>query len=148
MSYQIRYCTRAIISRGLPYIFNPIFHCGLYCRAELVLQTIYVLNKEILQFLNLKSAAYNWERFQIKSGLFIYIILKKYWYLNGCELQMLMPFFMHQTFVNVPTTFRVFSLPVFYLFKLLRARCNLRVLFDNFLGAIYEPGCNNDVRAL
>ena len=60
----------------------------------------------------------------------------------------LMPFFMYQTFVNVPTTFRVFSLSVFYLFKLLRARCNLRVLFDNFLGAIYEPGCNNGVRGL
>ena len=26
------YRTRAIISRGL-YIFYPIFHCGLYCRA-------------------------------------------------------------------------------------------------------------------
>ena len=26
------YCTRAIITRGL-YIFYPIFHCGLYCRA-------------------------------------------------------------------------------------------------------------------
>ena len=59
-----------------------------------------------------------------------------------------MPFFMTKTFVNVQTTFRVFSLSVFYVFKLLRARCNLRVLFDNFLGAIYEPGCNNDVRAL
>ena len=26
------YCTCVIISRGL-YIFYPIFHCGLYCRA-------------------------------------------------------------------------------------------------------------------
>ena len=33
-----RYRTRAIISRGL-YIFYPIFHCGLYCRA---VSTIYV----------------------------------------------------------------------------------------------------------
>ena len=33
-----------------------------------MLQTIYVLNKEILQFLGLKSAVYNQERFQIKSG--------------------------------------------------------------------------------
>ena len=30
---------------------------------------IYVLNKEILQFLGLKSAVYSQERFQIKSGL-------------------------------------------------------------------------------
>ena len=34
----------------------------------LVLQTIYVLNKEILQFFGLKSAVYNYERFEIKSG--------------------------------------------------------------------------------
>ena len=26
------YCKRAIITRSL-YIFYPIFHCGLYCRA-------------------------------------------------------------------------------------------------------------------
>ena len=36
---------------------------------QLVLPTIYVLNKEILQFLGLKSAVYNQEQFQIKSGL-------------------------------------------------------------------------------
>ena len=29
---SIIYRTRAIITRGL-YIFYPIFHCGLYCRA-------------------------------------------------------------------------------------------------------------------
>ena len=29
---QLRYRTHAIITRGL-YIFYPIFHCGLYCRA-------------------------------------------------------------------------------------------------------------------
>ena len=34
-----------------------------------VLHTIYVLEKEILQFLDLKSVAYPWERFQIKNGL-------------------------------------------------------------------------------
>ena len=32
-SYILKvYCKRAIIRRGL-YIFYPIFHCGLYCRA-------------------------------------------------------------------------------------------------------------------
>ena len=36
---------------------------------RLVLQNIYVLNKEILQFLGLISAVYNQERFQIKSWL-------------------------------------------------------------------------------
>ena len=60
--WQGKYRTCAIITRGL-YIFYPIFHCGLYCRA------VSVLNKAILQFLGLKSAVYNWERFQIKSGL-------------------------------------------------------------------------------
>ena len=52
----------SIITHGL-YIFNPIFHCGLYCRAvSAVLQAIYVLNKKILQFLGLKSAVSNQER--------------------------------------------------------------------------------------
>ena len=49
--------------------FYPIFHFGLYCRAGLILQTIYVLNKEILPFLDLKSAVYNREWFQINSGI-------------------------------------------------------------------------------
>ena len=38
-------------------------------KKDQALQTIYVLNQEILQFLGLKSAVYIWERFQIKSGL-------------------------------------------------------------------------------
>ena len=57
---KINYRTRAIITRGL-YIFYPIFHCGLYCRAVSVTE-IYALNKEILQFLGLKSVVYNQER--------------------------------------------------------------------------------------
>ena len=40
-----------------------------YIVERLVLETIYVLNKQILQFFSLKSAVYNWEQFQIKSGL-------------------------------------------------------------------------------
>ena len=36
-----------------------------------MLQTIYVLNKEILQFLGRKSMVYNQEQFQIKSKLHI-----------------------------------------------------------------------------
>ena len=36
---------------------------------RLVLQTIYVLNKKILQFLGLKFVVYKPEWFQIKSGL-------------------------------------------------------------------------------
>ena len=36
---------------------------------RLMLQTIYVLKTEILQFLSLKSAAYKQERLQIVSGL-------------------------------------------------------------------------------
>ena len=60
---QKKYRMRAIITHSL-YI---IFHCCLLERF--VFQTIYVLNKEILKFLGLKSAVYNRERFQIKSGL-------------------------------------------------------------------------------
>ena len=40
-----------------------------YVSLRLVLQTIYVLNKGILQLLGLKSEVYNHEQFQIKSGL-------------------------------------------------------------------------------
>ena len=67
LEQDIRYRPRAIISRGL-YIFYPIFTAD-YILERLVLQTIHVLNKEILQFLCLKSAVYNGEWFQIKSGL-------------------------------------------------------------------------------
>ena len=56
-----------IISRGL-YISYPIF-IAIYIVERLVLQTIYVLKKEIFQFLSLKSAVYNQEWFQIKNGL-------------------------------------------------------------------------------
>ena len=61
------YCTRAIITCDW-YIFYPIFHCGLYCK-EVSVTDIYLLNKEILQFLGLKSTVYNWDQFQIKSRL-------------------------------------------------------------------------------
>ena len=40
------YRARSIISLGL-YIFYPIFQCG--NQERLILQTIYALNKEILQ---------------------------------------------------------------------------------------------------
>ena len=59
--------------------FSPHFH-SVYIVEELILQTIYVVKKENLRFLGLKSAVYNWEQFQIKSGLLwwlfgMYIIL-------------------------------------------------------------------------
>ena len=54
------YCTRAIVTRGL-YILTPFF-TAVYIVERLVLQTIYVLNKEILQFLGLKSAVYDQEQ--------------------------------------------------------------------------------------
>ena len=50
------------------YIFT-LFFSAVYIVERLVLQTIYVPNKEILQFLDLKSAVYNQEWFQIKSEL-------------------------------------------------------------------------------
>ena len=40
-----------------------------YIVERLVLQRLYVLNKEILTNLGLKSVVYNQEQFQIKSGL-------------------------------------------------------------------------------
>ena len=50
-------------------LFTPYF-TTVYIVVQLVLQTIYVLNKEIFQFFSLKSVAYNHERFQINSGLY------------------------------------------------------------------------------
>ena len=43
--------------------FLPQFFTAVYIVERLVLQTIYVVNKEILQFLSLKSAVHNQERF-------------------------------------------------------------------------------------
>ena len=45
--------------------FLPPFHI----EERFVLQAVYVLKTEILQFLSLKSAAYKQERLQIESGL-------------------------------------------------------------------------------
>ena len=50
----ISYSLRAIIGHGL-YIFNPFF-TAIYNQEWLLLQTIYVLNKEILQRFIIKSA--------------------------------------------------------------------------------------------
>ena len=44
------------------YIFSPFF-TAVYIVERLVLQTIYVVNKEILQFLSLRSAVYNLDKF-------------------------------------------------------------------------------------
>ena len=65
---------RAIITRGL-YIFYPIFTVA-YIAKRLVLQTIYVVNKEILQFLGLKSTVYNQKRVVIWRVQYTHI--KKY----------------------------------------------------------------------
>ena len=56
-SIILGYRTRTIITRCL-YIFYPIF-TAVYIVERLVLQTIYVPNKEILQFLGLKYVVYN-----------------------------------------------------------------------------------------
>ena len=57
LAFTVKYRTHAIITRGL-YIFTPYF-TAVYIVERLVLQTIYVLNKEIHQFLGLKSTVYN-----------------------------------------------------------------------------------------
>ena len=62
------YRTGAIITRGL-YIFYPVFHLGLYCRAVSITDNLCSIKKEILRFLGIKSTVYNQEWFQIKSGL-------------------------------------------------------------------------------
>ena len=49
-------------------VFFPAFFTAVYIVERLVLQTIYILNKEILQFLGLKFAVYNRERFQINGA--------------------------------------------------------------------------------
>ena len=75
---QFEYRTCAIISRGF-YTFL------VYNVERLILQTIYVLNKEILQFFGLKSAVYNWERFQIKRAYGTQFVILYIWdsTLNG-----------------------------------------------------------------
>ena len=45
------------------------YKIAIYIVEQMILQTIYVINKDILQFLGLKSMIDNQERFQIKSGL-------------------------------------------------------------------------------
>ena len=59
--------TGAIITRGL-YTFTKSFTV-VYILERLVLQTIYVLNEKILQYLGLKFPVYNQDWFQIKSRL-------------------------------------------------------------------------------
>ena len=54
---NVKYRTRAIITRGL-YIFTPFF-TTVFIVKRLVLQTIYVLNKEILQFFGQKCGVYD-----------------------------------------------------------------------------------------
>ena len=71
MNDRFDYHACAIITCGL-YIFTPFF-TAVYIMDQLVLQTIYVLNKEILQFFVLKSAVYIREQFQIRSVLCLHV---------------------------------------------------------------------------
>ena len=58
------------MSRGLCILcIHTTFFTAVYILEQLVLEAIYVLKKEILQILGLKSAVYNQEWFMIKSGL-------------------------------------------------------------------------------
>ena len=60
-------------------IFFPLFFTEVYIVERLVLQIIYVLNKEILQCLGLEFAIYNWEQFQIKNGFLACIQYVEKW---------------------------------------------------------------------
>ena len=66
--YSFTYCTRAIISRGL-YNFYPIF-TAVYVQKLLILQTIWLLSKEILQK---KSEVTNQERVIMARVLYMYL---------------------------------------------------------------------------
>ena len=59
---------RAPFQAAACILFTPFF-TAVFIVERLVLLTIYVVNMEILQYLGLKSAVYNQEGFQIKSGL-------------------------------------------------------------------------------
>ena len=67
LSFFLFICSNFLVFMGTPgfYIFYPTFHVYIVVE-QLVLQTIYVLKKEILKFLGIKSA--------IESGLSIYIM--------------------------------------------------------------------------
>ena len=58
------YCMNAIIGCGL-HNFYPIFHCGLYSNAANITDNL--CNKQ--RNTSKRSAVYNQEQFQIKSGL-------------------------------------------------------------------------------
>ena len=53
------------------------FFTAVYIVERLVLQTIHVLNKKILQFLSLKSAVYNQERIIMAHVRYLFIFLQK-----------------------------------------------------------------------
>ena len=60
--FLLIYHMHTIITHGF-YFFISFF------TAVYIDETIYVLNKEILQLLGLKSAVYNCEQFKTKKGL-------------------------------------------------------------------------------
>ena len=61
------YCTCTIITRGL-YIFTPFF-TAVYIVEQLLLQTIYVLNKDILQLRAVLNQEWVIVLFQITVGI-------------------------------------------------------------------------------
>ena len=65
MVFCFQNCSGHTVRKKLPYaacIFLTSFFTAIYIVFILVLQTIYVINKKILQFLGLKSAVHNQER--------------------------------------------------------------------------------------
>ena len=62
--YQNRYHIHVTKTRGL-YIFYPLFQCSLQSRAVNIADNLCTKQGNV----GLKSAVYNQERFQIKSGL-------------------------------------------------------------------------------
>ena len=64
---NFNYRKRAIISYDL-YIFYPISHCSLYCRAVSIIDNL-CTKQGNSSILSLKFPVYNRERFQIMNGL-------------------------------------------------------------------------------
>ena len=60
-NYDFKNTWHAPLQPVVCILLIPILN-EVYIVEQLVLLTIHVLNKEILQFLGLKSAVYNWER--------------------------------------------------------------------------------------
>ena len=76
------YTVGAPLKASACIFFTPFF-TAVYIVERLVLQTIYVLDKEILQFLDLKSVVYNRERIIMAHVRYLFFYLPIYMFLSA-----------------------------------------------------------------